>query len=68
MTHAISFLKDRLSNKEAAEYLGIKSETLDIWRSVNRHPIPFAKIGRRVFYRKSDLDAFIDSRTQTRTA
>jgi excisionase family DNA binding protein len=68
MTQAISFLHDRLSNKEAADYLGVKSETLDIWRSVGRYSIPFTKIGRRVFYRKSDLDAFIKSRTQTKTA
>ncbi|QDF75936.1 MULTISPECIES: helix-turn-helix domain-containing protein [Shewanella] len=68
MTQLISFLNDRLSNKEAANYLGVKPETMDVWRSTSRYSIPFCKIGRKVFYRKSDLDAFIESRTQTKTA
>lgn len=68
MNNPISFPQDRLSNKEAANYLGIKSETLDVWRSAGRYALPFIKVGRRVFYRKSTLDAFIASRTQTQTA
>lgn len=68
MTQAISFLQDRLSNQEAACYLGVKPETLDVWRSCGRYSIPYAKIGRRVYYRKSHLDSFIESRTQTQTS
>lgn len=68
MDNHLSFLFDRLSNQEAASYLGVKPETLDVWRSVGRYSIPFVKVGRRVFYRKSDLDGFIASRTQTQTA
>jgi excisionase family DNA binding protein len=68
MTQAISFQQDRLSNQEAASYLGVKPETLDVWRSSGRYSLPFVKIGRRVFYRKSDLDSFIESRIQTQTA
>jgi len=68
MSNINSFLEERLNNKEAARYMGIKPETLDVWRSTGRYLIPFTKIGRLVFYRKSDLDAFIDSRTRTQTA
>jgi excisionase family DNA binding protein len=68
MSQSISFQQDRLTNQEAASYLGVKPETLDVWRSCGRYSVPFAKIGRRVFYRKSDLDTFIESRIQTQTA
>ncbi|MCG9697185.1 helix-turn-helix domain-containing protein [Shewanella sp. Isolate11] len=68
MNQITSFLHDRLSNQDAANYLGVKPETLDVWRSAGRYAIPFVKVGRRVFYRQSDLDAFIASRTQTQTA
>jgi predicted site-specific integrase-resolvase len=68
MLQAVSFQQDRLSNQEAARYLGVKPETLDVWRSCGRYSVPFVKIGRRVFYRKSDLDIFIESRIHTKTA
>ncbi|MCL1036462.1 helix-turn-helix domain-containing protein [Shewanella submarina] len=67
MNQTISFQQDRLSNREAASYLGLKPETLSVWRSCGRYSIPFIKVGRRVFYRQSDLDAFIASRTHTQT-
>lgn len=63
-----TFKEDRLFNAEAADYLGVKPETLNCWRSLGRYSIPFVKIGRRVCYRQSDLDAFIASRTHTQTA
>jgi excisionase family DNA binding protein len=53
---------DRLSADEAAEYLGLKYQTLAAWRSNKRHQIPFIKIGSLVFYRRSDLDAWLESR------
>lgn len=43
---------------EAAEYLRTPRATLQWWRHLKRGPI-YVKIGRRIFYRKSDLDAFI---------
>lgn len=47
----------------AAAYLGIANATLAIWRCTNRYPLPYIKVGRRVRYRKEDLDAFLASRT-----
>lgn len=52
-----------LSRKEAANYLGISASTLAIWASVKRYNLPYVKIGHLVKYRRSDLDAFIQSRT-----
>lgn len=62
------FDQDRMSRSEAAQYLGLDEHTLAAWHSTGRHQIPVIKLGRRVFYRRSDLDRFIESRTQTQTA
>jgi excisionase family DNA binding protein len=48
---------------EAALYIGVTEKTLAVWRCVGRYNIPFIKVGRLVKYRKSALDAFLDSRT-----
>lgn len=51
-----------LSTAQAAEYLGVAPHSLEIWRSNRRYAIPYVKVGARVRYRKSDLDAWLDSR------
>lgn len=51
-----------LPHIQAAAYLQITSHTLDVWRSANRYQIPHYRIGGRVFYKKSDLDAWLESR------
>jgi excisionase family DNA binding protein len=58
------FPSELLSRKEAAAYLGVAEITLAIWKSTGRYSLPSYKIGRLVKYKKSDLDAFIVSRTQ----
>ncbi len=52
----------RLSTREAAEYLGVQPSTLEGWRfgRIDRQPNYF-KVGRRVYYLRSDLDAFIEA-------
>ena len=50
----------RLSQTQAAEYLGLKESTLAAWRCTHKQKIPYVKIGRKIAYLKSDLDAFID--------
>lgn len=55
---------DKLFNtSEAAQYIGVTEKTLAVWRCVGRYNISFIKVGRLVKYRKSALDAFLDSRT-----
>ena len=56
---SISPLVDR---PEAAEYLGVKPQTLAAWSTTKLYPLPYVKIGRLVKYRKADLDRFIQSR------
>lgn len=53
---------DRLTPTEAAEYLGVKPSSLATWRCTRRHRIPFLKIGRLIYYRRRDLDRWLDSR------
>lgn len=53
---------DRYTAKEAADILGIREETLAVWRCTKRYPLSYVKIGRKVFYRGQDLRKFIDSR------
>lgn len=52
---------DRVTTESAAEFLGISKGTLAIWRCTKRHQIPFYKIGKNVFYKKDDLEAFVES-------
>lgn len=47
----------------AANYLGIKGHTLEVWRTTGRYGLPFVRVGRRVKYRRADLDRFLESRT-----
>lgn len=51
---------DLVSREKAAEFLGIRPQTLAAWASSRRYALPFVKVGRRVMYRLSDLDAFIE--------
>ena len=49
--------------EKAAEEIEVKESTLAVWRCTGRYNIPYIKIGRKVRYRKSALDAFLDRRT-----
>ena len=52
-----------LPNREAAAYLGVAPNTLDVWRCAKRYAIPYVKVGRKVMYRVAELDAWLESRT-----
>jgi len=55
-----------ITTPQAAEYLGMKPQTLEAWRCRGGGP-KFAKLGRAVRYRQSDLDAWIESRIRENT-
>ena len=48
-----------LTRKQAAEYLGIKEQTLACWAHAHRYDLPYYKIGRTVKYKLADLESFI---------
>lgn len=51
---------------EAAALLSLKNPgTLAVWRTTKRYPLSYIKVGRRVRYRREDIDAFILSRRQS---
>lgn len=53
--------KETLSNSEAAALLGCTPKTLEVWRCTRRVRIPYCKVGRRVVYRRADLEAFLEA-------
>ena len=57
----------QVDEKSAAAVLGVKTNTLSVWRSQGRYNLPFSKSGRSVKYRLSDLAEFIASRTACNT-
>lgn len=52
-----------LSNQEAAAYLGVSPNTLEVWRCTKRYDLPYIKVGRIVKYKREALDKFLESRT-----
>ena len=50
-----------LSTKELSEYPGVAVSTIVEYRMNNSGPI-YAKLGHLVRYKKSDVDAWVDSR------
>ena len=51
------FNKEILTLKEICEYLELSSS--HIYKLTSRREIPFAKTGKRIFFKKSDIDAWI---------
>jgi hypothetical protein len=49
---------------EAAAYLGLAPATLADWaiNGTHRSELPYIRLGKRCYYRQSDLDRFIESR------
>jgi transposase-like protein len=54
--------KPKLSTQEAAAYLGVKPNTLEVWRCKHRGP-QYAKLGSRIVYDPEELDAFFAARS-----
>ena len=52
-----------LSRKQAAEFLGVKENTLAVWLTTRRYDLPVVKVGRLCKYRLSDLLEFLDKQT-----
>ncbi len=54
-----------LTRAEAADYLGVRKQTLGAWATTNRYALPYIRVGRKAMYRRADLDAWLASRTVT---
>ena len=60
MKAAQSAVIGRMKGADAAKYIGLSQSTLDTMRSKGRGP-RYLRIGGRVYYRKDDLDAYIEA-------
>lgn len=58
----LKFSEDRLTRKEAAAYLGISAITLIVDAKRRHLLVPFYRVGRRCYYRRTELDAWLTSR------
>ena len=48
-----------LTAEETAEILGVKPQTLAVWRCAKRYGLPYLKLGRSIRYRLVDVESFI---------
>ncbi|ALQ51864.1 MULTISPECIES: helix-turn-helix domain-containing protein [Pseudomonadota] len=53
--------QEKLNTDKAAEILGLKPQTLKVWRCTGKHKIAYYKIGRKVFYLRCDLETFMEN-------
>lgn len=53
-----------LTSKEAAEFLGISPQTMEVWRSTKRYNLKYIKIGKNVRYRMKNLLDFLEEQTK----
>ena len=51
---------------QVPEYIGLKAQTLARWRCEGVGPV-WVALGRRIYYRSSDLRAWIESRLRHNT-
>lgn len=55
---------DLLDDNATAALLDVSPGTLSVWRSTGRYNLPFLKIGRKVRYRRSDIETWLQARTR----
>lgn len=60
-TSILSEQHEKMNREDTAAYIGVEAQTLANWASTGKVRIPFLKIGRKVIYLKSDLDAYLAS-------
>ncbi|MBF1994649.1 helix-turn-helix domain-containing protein [Serratia symbiotica] len=59
-------VKERMTRKEAADYIGVTSATMANWACTGKVKLPFYKAGlKKVIYFKHDLDDYIASTRRT---
>lgn len=56
-----------LTTHQTAEILQVRVETLAVWRATGRYEIPFIKMGRKVLYKQSDIQKWLEKRTHLNT-
>ena len=62
---SISPFPPRLNTRQAAEFLGLKEQTLVLWRHTKSVNVPYLKIGGAVRYNLEDLQKFVEQHRVT---
>lgn len=57
-----------LAPKHVAKTLGLSEKTLANWRCSGTQGLKHIKVGSRIFYRRSDVEAFIQSNSKNSTS
>ncbi len=57
----LNYEEKLLSRKEAADFLGLKENTLAVWACNKTYYIPMFKIGKYIKYKLTDLVKFIEN-------
>jgi excisionase family DNA binding protein len=52
---------DLMTKREVMDYLRISLATID--RLIKRYAFPYIKLGKRVLFRRSEIDAYLESKT-----
>lgn len=52
-----------MTPRYAAVYIGVKINTLAVWRMTNKYGLRHLKLGKVIRYRKEDLDAWLASKS-----
>lgn len=55
-------MAELLTSEQAAQILGVKPQSLAVWRLYGKN-LPFVKVGRLVRYRREDLEQWIERQT-----
>ncbi len=55
-----------MDREEAAKFLRLSPGTLANWQSTQRQKVPSLKLGKRIFYRKPDLEKWLEQRVINR--
>jgi excisionase family DNA binding protein len=67
MNADIHTLPELLTVDELARYLGVPRRNVYFWRA-NREGPPAFKVGKRIYFRASDVAAWLDERTASSLA
>ena len=67
MSNSEPLLSDYFTQIQAATELKVTGRTLDRWQRLGEGP-PITKLGRRILYRRSSLQAWLRSREHERDA
>jgi len=60
--------EDRMDPVETADMIGVLVGTLAYWRCTGRHSLAYTKVGKKIFYSRKVVEAWLAKRTGTSTA